>query len=577
MADDRGSSKNHFALAAEFTHLLAGSEDLAGTVPAMLERLCTAMNAEAAAVFLIEGEPDDPRARLVCWGCSGPMDVTGLAIPVSSGIVGRAVQSGQSQLVADVHADPDFVPPPAEPGAFAVHSILCAPLLVGSRKLGAVELLNCLGGDGCFDEADRELLETLAAACALALANAQLAREMAQQARIQRDIELAASVQRRLLPADGQPEDAIHGLSLPAQTVSGDYYDILALRNGTTAFALADVSGKGLNAALVMVKVATLFRSLMRELPAPGDLLVRIERELIDTLDSGMFVSMIAGVHDPVSGRVRFANAGHLPPLMHAADGSWSRFEAQAPPLGVLGSTVFGAYEETDIALAGGALYLYSDGVTETRLADGNEAGEAGFRAAIERRREQPPSARLHAIARAFGGDEALRDDLTLLVVAEDGPASTETGSTGTTEEVLIEQSVAADVGELKRIRGLIKEAAHAVGASAEWTQDLVLAVDEACQNIIRHGYGENDAGQITILAQREGDSLVVELLDTAPRVDEDECVGRPLFDVKPGGLGTHFMHSLTDSVAYLPAPDGCGNRLVLTKRLAAGEKDEAP
>jgi anti-sigma regulatory factor (Ser/Thr protein kinase) len=121
----------------------------------------------------------------------------------------------------------------------------------------------------------------------------------------------------------------------------------------------------------------------------------------------------------------------------------------------------------------------------------------------------------------------------------------------------------------LADIRAAVAEAARALGVDALLAQDVVLAVDEACQNIIRHAYQGGD-GDIVLQLGREAGRLIVRLIDFAPPVDVTKVCPRPLDDLRPGGLGTHFMRTLMDDVAFLPPPAGAGNLLQMTKRVDA-------
>lgn len=120
---------------------------------------------------------------------------------------------------------------------------------------------------------------------------------------------------------------------------------------------------------------------------------------------------------------------------------------------------------------------------------------------------------------------------------------------------------------QLCDIRKAVADGASGLGCPAEQVGDVVLAVDEACQNIIRHGYGGAD-GDIIVQIARDGAFLVVRLIDFAPPADLAKIAPRPLDEVRPGGLGTHFMRSVMDEVAFLPAPPGTGNLLQMIKRI---------
>lgn len=537
----------------------------------VLGRIADAMEAEAASLFLLEGEAGDPRARLVCQASVGPSSIDGLALPTGSGVVGRSFTTGEAQLVADAAADPDFVAPSNLGTQFEVRSLLCAPLSAMGQTLGVVELVNRRAGTH-FTEQDRDTLSALASAAALALLNARFAEERVQQEKLQRELELAGEVQRNLLPREVPANAAVHGYNRPARGVSGDFYDMLQLPDGRTVFALADVSGKGMNAALIMVKAATLFRTFARRMPEPGRLLARIEAELVETMSMGMFVTMVVGLYDPRRREVRFSNAGHEPPLLRAEDGGYREFPAADPPLGVVSKLENNRYRETRLELGGGALYLYTDGATEGRLPDGEVAGSEGVRRLIEQHRELPAAARLEALA-AHYGDE-LRDDLTWLVVEDSAQAGVARRARRRGTRLLVAQSLPAQTDQLKIVRRLVQAAAQQAGAGADWGADLALAVDEACQNIIRHGYRQAD-GRIQLLIRREGEALKVELQDEAPAVSAEECQGRALEELRPGGLGTHFMRDLTDRVRFLKPQSGIGNRLVLSKRLIPTSKDK--
>jgi sigma-B regulation protein RsbU (phosphoserine phosphatase) len=553
---------NHFDLFASLVEEFAQAEDAEAAVRGALARIAEAMEAETASLFMLEGTWDSPSASLVCKACIGPSDITGLSLPATSGIVGRVVAENISKMVADVRLDKDFVAPPLESG-YVVRSILCAPLSVRGQRLGAVEVINPRDGVSLFTPHDQDLLSLLATAASLAIVNGRIVGERVVQARMKRELELAASVQRNLLPSGKNDLSGIHGLNLPARGVSGDFYDILPLTDGRFAFALADVSGKGMNAALVMVKAATLFRCLGRQIAEPGRLLARISAELAETMSYGMFVTAVVGIYDQRSQEIIFSNAGHEPALLLDKSGRFRAYPADGPPLGLLMPEETTDYAETTLHLDGGSLYLFTDGCTESRLPDGTQLGAEGVQGLIERYAELPPAERIEAMAAALTpSDGELRDDITLMVLQDrrlvQRPSAHRKG-------VLAVQSFPGETSQLKFIRHFIQRIAFRAGVTAEWAQDLVLAADEACQNIIRHGY-KSHKGSIEITLKRTSKGLELELVDFAAPVKEDECQGRDLDDVRPGGLGTHFIYALTDRVRRLIPPEGAGNRLVLTK-----------
>ncbi|MCR6630036.1 MAG: SpoIIE family protein phosphatase [Magnetospirillum sp.] len=401
-------------LIAEMTADFARSRDIEETLRVGLSRIATRMGAEAASLFLMDGDTGE----LVCRTCFGPADVTGLRLPRGDGIVWRAVLRNRPQLVKDTGADPDFTQRVDNATGFSTRSVLCAPMSVRDERVGAIELFNKRGG-ASFDDADRRILQALAASAALALINARQAAAMAEQQALQRELALAADIQRAMLPPPRDAGFPIHGVNLPARGVSGDFFDVVELPGGRLAFAIADVSGKGMNAALLMAKTASLFRCLAKRLDGPGALLAAIDSELAETGSAGMFVTMVAGVLDQASGRVVLSNAGHEPPLLDRG-GSPERIEGGMPPLGIDPSLFRGGCPESAVDLDGGTLYLFTDGLTEAMGEDGRMLGSEGVQALLARHGGLSAPERLAAVIGAIAEDgAALRDDVTLLAVED--------------------------------------------------------------------------------------------------------------------------------------------------------------
>jgi len=398
-------------LIAEMSADFARSRDIEATLKLALGRICQLVDAEAASVFMLEGD------ELVCRACWGPVDVTGLRLPANHGIVGRTVAENAAQIVRDTGHDRDFSKAVDQTTGFVTRSILCAPLSVHDQRLGAIELFNKRSGGG-FDLADRRLLVALTASAALAVFNARLAAGMAEQEALKRELSLAAEIQRTMLPAPPGPTFPIHGVNLPARGVSGDFFDVLPLGSDRIAFAIGDVSGKGINASLLMAKTASLFRCLAKRIEGPGSLLAAIDSELAETAAGGMFVTMVAGVLDRPSGTVTLANAGHEPPLL-VAPGGTKAIEASMPPLGILPELFADGCPETEVRLGGGTLYLFTDGLTEAESGDGEQLGSAGVEKLLRRHADLPAHRRLEALVGALASGGALRDDATLLAVED--------------------------------------------------------------------------------------------------------------------------------------------------------------
>ncbi|MCW8969835.1 MAG: PP2C family protein-serine/threonine phosphatase, partial [Rhodospirillales bacterium] len=256
--------------------------------------------------------------------------------------------------------------------------------------------------------------------------NARMAAALVEQERTRRELELAAEIQRSLLPPLPSEESPIQGINRAARTVSGDFYDFFTLGDGRICFAIGDVSGKGMDAALLMAKTCSLFHCLGKVQPEPGRLLAKINAEICETATRGRFVTMVIGVFDPADGTVRLSNAGHEPPLHYRGADGYVDFPATAAPLGIAADIVGeeGFPEET-IELNGGALYLFTDGVTEGRLADGNTLEVEGLKEILAVTSGLSLAERLNVVSERFGsGGAELRDDVTIIGIEDRGRAT---------------------------------------------------------------------------------------------------------------------------------------------------------
>lgn len=570
--DDRAGSKQ-LELLAFMGREFASTLDISSTLNLALDHITRHVGAEGGALFLIE----DGGKTLRCQSSVGATEITGLTLGAGQGIVGRCVQTNTGAVVRDVSQDPNFHRGFDQKTGYTTRSILCAPMSVKDERLGAIELINKRGGDGRFDHNDLHLLQVLSSSAALAILNARMAEALVEQERVRRELELAAEIQRSLLPQQTDAGFPVAGVNVPARTVSGDFYDFFALEDGRICFNLGDVSGKGMNAALLMAKTASLYRCLGKTLREPGYLMSRINDEICETSTRGMFVTMVGGIYDPHTGSVRLANAGHEPPLHHATDGSFSEFPAEAPPLGVVPGVGTGTgFPETEIQLDGGTLYVFTDGVTEGYLEGGVELKVEGLKTLIQENRGLAVKERIDAfVTRIIKGDATLRDDLTVLAIDDEEPSRkrkrrSRAGARTRRDkaERMVALRVASRPDRLRLIRNAVTSVAELAGCSEALVRDIVIAVDEACQNIIRHAYRGSPEGEIILEIDRENHHLVIFLKDFAPTIDVAKVKPRDLDDIRPGGLGTHFIRSVMDEVSFLAPPGGVGNILKMVKKI---------
>jgi sigma-B regulation protein RsbU (phosphoserine phosphatase) len=566
---------DHLELLSEMGRDFASSQDISLSLKKAITHITEYAQASGGALFLL----DETGKNLVCEACVGAMEITGLTVPSDQGVVGRSVQNHSAEIVRDVQNDPNFYNKVDQETGFTTRSIICAPLRVKDVRIGAVELVNKRSEDGLFSDQDLHLLEAMSASAGLAIQNARQAEALVEQEVLARELELAAEIQRSLLPTARNDDFPIHGINLPARTVSGDFYDFFELEDGRICFNLGDVSGKGMNAALLMAKTASLFRCLGKTIHQPGRLMSLINNEICETASRGMFVTMIGGIFDPRSGIVRIANAGHEPALFFDPDGQCRSYEAEAPPLGITTVLADGdRYPESEFNIGQGSFYIFTDGVTEGYLSDGSELEVSGLTKILLDGCDKTPADRLADVVHAINSSKGpIRDDTTLLCLEQKirPLGATKVGEASQNiliDDEQIEQIVSLNIpskpDRLKLARSVVTQAASLCECSDDMVQDVVIAVDEALQNIIRHAYSNRPDGEIKVTICRSVANLIFFIQDYADQIDIKKVKPRDLSDVRPGGLGTHFIREVMDEVIFLPLPEGSGNLLKLVKRI---------
>jgi sigma-B regulation protein RsbU (phosphoserine phosphatase) len=550
------AAERTLAFLADLSEALAVSLDLRQTLEQAVTRIAGFMQAEAASMFLL-----DPASGLLeCRICVGPVNLLGLKLARGQGVVGHAVEENAVQLVRDAQRDARVhLRVDAETG-FVTRSILCAPLSTANGPIGVLEVINRKDGTP-FDEADARVLRVLAAPTALAINNARLARDQLEQQRLKREFDLARKLQKALLPKRRRGGFPLLAVNVPAHEISGDFYDYFDLPDGRMGFVVGDVSGKGLDAAMLMTRAASLLRWAGKDGLTPAAWLKRANDELCETTSEGRFVCALVGVYTRATREVRFAGAG-FPPVLRAHGGAIDELPSEGPPLGILPGVEFG---EHVLALGSGTLYAFSDGVTDVRSGAGRLGGD-GVRALVQRYAKLAPESRLRAIVHELK-QLKLVDDTTLLLLEEPRQHGA---------EVLLQCRFPAHPGELRTLRAALRPALDHAGVEPELRDQLVLAVDEACCNVIRHAYDACGChGDIALVLRRHEDVLEFELADEAPPVDPSKVKPRDLSECRPGGLGINIIDATMDEWIITPRADGRGNVLRMKKRVPHQQEEQ--
>jgi sigma-B regulation protein RsbU (phosphoserine phosphatase) len=375
------------------------------------------LGVERGTLYFVDDEKGEIWARIPTEG-----EISEIRLPMGKGIAGTVAATGETVIVNDTSADPRFDGSVDRRTGFRTRSILCVPIRNrDGRIVGVLQLLNKREGE--FGAADLEFLALVSEHVAIGMENATLHISLLEKDRMQRELSLGKEIQRRLLP---KPPREIAGTEIAATSVacfevSGDSYDFLELPSGDLGLAIADVSGKGVAAALVM---SSLQAALRVAAPLDGNLVRLVARldTLIRELAGGRkYVTFFFGCYSPVTGRFRYVNAGHNPPLV-LRDGQVTSLASTGVPIGLLPNA---AWKEAEVVLAPGAtLVLYTDGMTEASSPDDEEFGNVRFSELASSLAGQTAAgvvSGLLAGVTAFEGGSPPADDKTLVVLHRRG------------------------------------------------------------------------------------------------------------------------------------------------------------
>jgi serine phosphatase RsbU (regulator of sigma subunit) len=386
---------------------LAGHRPLEELFEVILDLAMQAVNAARGVLMTLEGEELSSKAA------------RGDGFRISSAVRDCVLRDRISLLVKDAQLEEAFRNRMSIVTQ-RVRSMMAVPLQSNERVIGLIyvdspDLMNP------FDEHDLNLLTVMANVAAIRIEHARLVQVEQAERIMAKELEQAAEIQRRLLPSEvpAVPGFDLAGHNAACRGVGGDYYDFVPLPDGRFAFLVADVSGKGMPAAMLMSSLQSRVQMLLEEPSDLASMTARLNRTLKKSCPANRFVTFFLCALDPVTGTVSFCNAGHNPPLLVRASGSVERLDQG----GGLPLAMFpvARYEEHSCHLdPGDAIVLYSDGVSEApRPGDGEEFGEDRLAELLIRCRFAPAQTIISTVIDAVGRwteGAPPADDITLVI-----------------------------------------------------------------------------------------------------------------------------------------------------------------
>jgi sigma-B regulation protein RsbU (phosphoserine phosphatase) len=338
------------------------------------------------------------------------------------GVIGRAWQSGQPVSLNELSQAPELAK--LRDSSLGTASVMVAPLLYGKQNMGVLAVANGPMGTP-FTQSDFVVFKSISEQSAFALYNAIIYSEANEKKRLDHDLEIARDIQRILLPAEAPLINGfeISGLNVPARQVSGDYFDYIKIDDERLGVAIADVSGKGVPASLIMAICRSVLRSQAAQNPSPSDVLKKVNRQLYPDIKEDMFISMAYLVLDHGRDGVTLSRAGHDAPLLYKR--STQTVAPLKPPglvLGIDSGSVFDRMtNDVNVPLErGDVLVLYTDGVTEALDAEGYEFGIERMIQSVRASALDGASAMVTRViedVRNFSGAQPQNDDITLIAI----------------------------------------------------------------------------------------------------------------------------------------------------------------
>jgi serine phosphatase RsbU (regulator of sigma subunit) len=307
------------------------------------------------------------------------------------------------------------------------------PILGRDSALMGLLVLGQRRSEEPYSSEDKNLLDSVASQAGITLDNIRLAEKIAERMeadrRVEREMEIAREVQVRLFPQKLPVMKTLEFLGgcIPARAVGGDYYDFLELRGGRLALVLADIAGKGVSGALLMANLQASLRSqCAMDVDDLRQVLTSVNRSFCENTGTASYATLFFADYEDSSRRLRYANCGHLPPLLLGASGSRGDQTSEARTVQRLDATctVVGLFERWECEIAevelapGDTLVLYTDGITEARSADGEEFGECRLIDVLQDSCHLPMGSLLQAVVgavRQFTSGEQ-QDDITLVI-----------------------------------------------------------------------------------------------------------------------------------------------------------------
>ncbi|RMH66305.1 MAG: GAF domain-containing protein [Calditrichaeota bacterium] len=406
---------NEVSALHDISRAFEGADQLDPLLTYIVDKARQLLHAESASLMLHVADVNELEFRVVL----GPraQNVKSFRLPVGRGIAGWVAANKKPLLIEDAYNDPRFDPSFDKRSGYRTRSIVCVPMLHLKKMVGVMTLLN-RKDNLPFSEEDMNTLTAFAGQAALAIENSRMLQQVLEKERLDNELKVAARIQQRLIP-HALPD--IKGLDIaasyiPCKEMSGDFYDIIPLKDGRYAFVVADVSGKGIPAAMLVANMQARLHAYLENQLGLRTVVNRLNEGIIKASTADRYITFYIALYDADSRRLHSLNAGHNPPLLFG-----NRQLIKLTAGGIFIGSLPWQYQSEIVTLEKDEiLVLYTDGLVEAMDAGEREFDETRLIEVVNACKEHCAAEinrRIREAVKAHIQEHPLQDDFTLLVI----------------------------------------------------------------------------------------------------------------------------------------------------------------
>lgn len=417
----RLTAETKYELLKEISNKMRDTLELDEILNNLLDALKNIIKHDASGIFILSQDisshphyyfPKQRIAGIASRGFNLPPEKDEM-LSIGKGLVGHVINTGESLVIPDVRLDARYIP-----GRRQTKSEIVVPIMKNNRAIGALDVES--DKLGAFNETDLEILSFFADAASMSIERAMLHNQILEKKKVEKQLQIASEVQSRLLPHSSPKIKGYEfaGLCIPTFEIGGDYFDYIQIDEDNTAITVADISGDGIPAALIMTAYRALLRSHVKIYKDPSDLMQFLNTQLLDFTRKKDFVTAFYGILNTKDSTFSYTNCGHNPPLLFRANGKVELLDLHGPSLCIMGNVSY----ITGIAKlnTGDQIVMYTDGVTEVFNNKKEEFGLDKLIDVIKTNIKMTANDLLDKIideTKSFSQSEFYKDDYTLVIV----------------------------------------------------------------------------------------------------------------------------------------------------------------